>query len=45
MAEGLNLLAGPPKVGKSWLSLGTAIAVAASGKALEAIAVEPGPVL
>ncbi|GAA1256344.1 hypothetical protein GCM10009677_03100 [Sphaerisporangium rubeum] len=45
IAEGLNLLAGPPKVGKSWLSLGTAIAVAAGGKALEAIAVEPGPVL
>ncbi|MFI9559020.1 AAA family ATPase [Nonomuraea endophytica] len=45
IAEGLNLLAGPPKVGKSWLSLGTAIAVAAGGKALEAIEVEPGPVL
>ncbi|MFC6081677.1 AAA family ATPase [Sphaerisporangium aureirubrum] len=45
IAEGLNLLAGPPKVGKSWLSLSTAIAVAAGGKALEAIEVEPGPVL
>ncbi|MFI6603243.1 AAA family ATPase [Nonomuraea sp. NPDC050536] len=45
IAEGLNLLAGPPKVGKSWLSLGTAIAVAGGGKALEAIDVEPGPVL
>ncbi|WP_431897354.1 AAA family ATPase [Nonomuraea sp. bgisy101] len=45
IAEGLNLLAGPPKVGKSWLSLGTAIAVAGGGKALEAIEVEPGPVL
>ncbi|GAA3308623.1 AAA family ATPase [Nonomuraea dietziae] len=45
IAEGLNLLAGPPKVGKSWLSLGTAIAVAGGGKALEVIEVEPGPVL
>lgn len=45
IAEGLNLLAGPPKVGKSWLSLGTAIAVAGGGKALEAIEVERGPVL
>lgn len=45
IAEGLNLLAGPPKVGKSWLSLGTAVAVAGGGKALEAIDVEPGPVL
>jgi hypothetical protein len=45
IAEGLNLLAGPPKVGKSWLSLATAIAVARGGKALEAIEVERGPVL
>ncbi|MFI7641320.1 AAA family ATPase [Nonomuraea sp. NPDC049400] len=47
IAEGLNLLAGPPKVGKSWLSLATAVAVAVAGggKALEAIKVEPGPVL
>jgi hypothetical protein len=45
IAEGLNLLAGPPKVGKSWLSLGTAVAVASGTKALEAIDVEPGPVL
>ncbi|MEV0309354.1 AAA family ATPase [Nonomuraea fuscirosea] len=45
IAEGLNLLAGPPKVGKSWLSLATAVAVAAGGKALETIEVEPGPVL
>ncbi|MEO3806621.1 AAA family ATPase [Nonomuraea sp. B1E8] len=45
VAEGLNLLAGPPKVGKSWLSLATAIAVASGGKALEAIDVDPGPVL
>ncbi|GAA4051174.1 AAA family ATPase [Nonomuraea soli] len=45
LAEGLILFAGPPKVGKSWLSLGTAVAVASGGKALEAIDVEPGPVL
>ncbi|MEV0146318.1 MULTISPECIES: AAA family ATPase [unclassified Nonomuraea] len=45
IAEGLNLLAGPPKVGKSWLSLATAIEVARGGKALEAIEVERGPVL
>ncbi|MDF5755432.1 AAA family ATPase [Spongiactinospora sp. TRM90649] len=45
IAEGLNLLAGPPKVGKSWLSLATAVAVASAGKALGSIAVEGGPVL
>ncbi|WP_109525006.1 AAA family ATPase [Nocardia aurea] len=45
IAEGLSLLAGPPKVGKSWLSLATAIAVAAGTRALGSIPVEPGPVL
>ncbi|SDM39655.1 AAA domain-containing protein [Nonomuraea maritima] len=45
IAEGLSLLAGPPKVGKSWLSLGLGIAVASGSKALEAIELEPGPVL
>ena len=45
LAEGVNLLAGPPKVGKSWLSLGIALAVAAGGKALDAISVQAGPVL
>ncbi|MGW7484419.1 AAA family ATPase [Nonomuraea muscovyensis] len=45
IAEGLSLLAGPPKVGKSWLSLGLGLAVASGAKALEAIEVEPGPVL
>lgn len=43
--EGLTLLAGPPKVGKSWLSIGLAVAVAAGGKALSSIGVEAGPVL
>lgn len=45
LAEGVNLLAGPPKVGKSWLSLGLGMAVAGGGRAFEAIAVDPGPVL
>ena len=43
--EGLTLLAGPPKVGKSWLSLGLAVSVASGGRALGAITVEAGPVL
>lgn len=37
IAEGLSLLAGPPKVGKSWLALATAIAVAAGTKAFGSI--------
>jgi AAA domain len=45
LAEGVSLFAGPPKVGKSWLSLGVALAVASGGKALEAIPTQPGPVL
>lgn len=45
LSEGVNLLAGPPKVGKSWLSLGLALAVASGGKALDAIDVTAGPVL
>jgi len=45
IAEGVNLLAGPPKVGKSWLSLGLGLAIAAGGQALGRIDVEPGPVL
>ncbi|MGH3737200.1 MAG: AAA family ATPase, partial [Micromonosporaceae bacterium] len=43
--EGVTLLAGQPKVGKSWLSLGLAVAVASGGKALGDIDVEPGAVL
>jgi hypothetical protein len=34
IAEGLTLLAGKSKIGKSWLILGTAIAVASGGYAL-----------
>ena len=41
---GLTILAGKPKVGKSWLSLQIAHAVAAGGRTLGE-AVEPGPVL
>lgn len=45
LAEGLNLLVGAPKVGKSWLCLAVAIAVAMGGKALGKIEVTTGPVL
>jgi hypothetical protein len=45
LAEGVNLLAGPPKVGKSWLSLGLGLAVAAGGRAFDAVPVDGGPVL
>jgi hypothetical protein len=45
MAEGLNLLAGPPKVGKSWLALNLAVAIAQGGLALGRIDVERGAVL
>lgn len=45
IAEGVNLLAGPPKVGKSWLSLALGLAVAAGGYAFDAIPVPGGPVL
>ncbi|MFI7272634.1 AAA family ATPase [Streptomyces sp. NPDC049879] len=45
LAEGVNLLAGPPKVGKSWLSLGLGLSVAAGGMAMDAVPVEGGPVL
>lgn len=45
LAEGVNLLAGPPKVGKSWLSLGLSLAVAAGGYAFDSVPVQGGPVL
>lgn len=45
IAEGVNLLAGPPKVGKSWLSLGLALSVAAGDNALGSIPTQAGPVL
>ncbi len=36
LAEGVNLLAGAPKIGKSWLSLALAVDVATGGRALRA---------
>jgi hypothetical protein len=45
IAEGLTLLGGKPKLGKSWLILGCAIAVATGGYALGSVPVEEGDVL
>jgi AAA domain len=45
ISEGLNILAGAPKLGKSWLSLGLGAAVSLGEHALGAIPVEQGPVL
>ena len=42
--EGLTVLAGAPKVGKSWLVLGCGLAVAAPGRALGKIECERRPV-
>ena len=43
--EGLTILAGAPKVGKSWLALGIAVAVAEGSETLGGIICEPGRVL
>ena len=43
--EGVVILAGPPKVGKSWLALGAAFAVAQGGCALGSVDVEAGEAL
>jgi hypothetical protein len=43
--EGLTILAGKPKLGKSWLSLDWAIAVAYGGTAMESITCDQGDVL
>ena len=45
LPEGLSLLAGKPKLGKSWLALGLAVAKASGGVALGKIPVEQGEVL
>jgi hypothetical protein len=45
LPEGLSMLAAKSKLGKSWLALGLGIAVAAGGRALGQIPVEPGEVL
>jgi hypothetical protein len=42
IAEGLTILAGKAKIGKSWLALNFAIAVAAGGIAFGSIPVEAG---
>lgn len=45
IAEGVSLLCGPPKVGKSWASLGLALSVASGGEAFGKIPVDGGDVL
>jgi hypothetical protein len=45
LAEGVNLLAGAPKIGKSWAALNIAVAVASGGKAFGRIDVDPGDAL
>lgn len=45
LAEGLFILAGRPKLGKSWLVLNFAVAIATGGYALGTIKVEAGDVL
>src|SRR5215204_1962433 len=44
-SEGLTLFGGKPKIGKSWLLAGTALALAMGGCALGSIAVDEGDVL
>ena len=43
--EGVTLLAGKPKLGKSWMALGIAIAISTGGVAFGTRAVEEGDVL
>lgn len=45
IAEGLTLLVGRPKIGKSWFSLNLALSVAAGTPALNTLQIEQGPVL
>ncbi|MGE0244548.1 MAG: AAA family ATPase [Pyrinomonadaceae bacterium] len=45
LPEGVTVLVGKPKLGKSWLTIGIAVAVASGGKALGTIPVEKGDVL
>jgi hypothetical protein len=45
LPEGFSLLVGGPKIGKSWLSLDVALAVASGGCALGRLGVERRPVL
>lgn len=45
VSEGVNLLVGSPKLGKSWLALNLGVAVASGGRALSSIPVDQGDVL
>ncbi|SEH69632.1 AAA family ATPase [Paracoccus alkenifer] len=45
LAEGLTLLAGKPKIGKSWMALDFAMAVATGDVALGSVKCRQGPVL
>jgi hypothetical protein len=45
VAEGLTVLAGPPKVGKSWFALNLAVAIASGSRALGRVEIERGEVL
>jgi hypothetical protein len=45
LCEGVSLICGPPKVGKSWMALSLGLAIAAGGRAFGAIPVRAGPVL
>src|SRR5262249_18337805 len=45
LPEGLTMLVGKPKIGKSWAVFSLAVAVATGGRALGQIAVEQGDVL
>ena len=45
LTEGLSLLAGSPKLGKSWLALNIATAIAFGGVVLDSVNVERGEVL
>jgi hypothetical protein len=45
VVEGLTVLGGKPKLGKSWLSLDLGIAVATGGKAMNAVECEQGDVI
>lgn len=45
LSEGLTILAGKPKLGKSWMALNLALTIAAGGMALGSIRVQAGDVL
>jgi hypothetical protein len=45
IVEGFGIVAGPPKLGKSWFTLVIALAVAAGGHAFGKLKCEPRPVL